>query len=123
MRILLVLWAVPLVFFWSWYALSANDISFGTIFLSRQLHDVVFDLYGRTLGVPADAVPSMMAWACAFDSCLILAMAAFRWRANWLPGAKVLITRWSENARAAMGRGREQILSPVATADPALPAE
>ncbi len=123
MRVLLVLWAVPLVFFWSWYALSANDLSFGTIFLSRQLHDVVFDLYGRTLGVPASAVPPMMAWACAFDTCLILAIAAFRWRARWLPGAKELAARWSLKLRTQVSRGQQQVLTPASAADPALPAE
>ena len=52
MRVLLLLWAFPLVFFWGWYGLSANDISFGTAFLSRQTHDVVFSLYGNILGMP-----------------------------------------------------------------------
>ena len=62
MRAILLLWAIPLTFFWTWYGLSANDISFGTIFFSRALHDAVFEIYGRTLGVPASAIPAMLAW-------------------------------------------------------------
>lgn len=115
MRILLILWAAPLVFFWSWYALSANDISFGTLFLSRRLHDVVFELYGRTLGVPAGEVPGMMAWACTFDTLLIFAMAALRWRQRWLPGFRVRLAAF----RAAQG----PVLSAASPADQALPAE
>ena len=87
MRAILLLWAMPLAFFWSWYGLSANDISFGTIFFSRALHDVVFDTYAKALGVPATDIPGMIAWACAFDTGIILAIAAFRWRGLWLPHA------------------------------------
>ncbi len=85
MRIILVLWAVPLCLFWSWYTLSFYDISFGTVFFSRELHDLVFRVYGNTLGVPAGEVPAMVAWACAVDTALIGSIAAWRWRAGWFP--------------------------------------
>ena len=85
MRIILVLWAVPLCLFWSWYTLSFFDISFGTVFFSRELHDLVFRVYGNTLGVPADEIPAMVAWACAVDTALIGSIAAWRWRAGWFP--------------------------------------
>lgn len=119
MRVILVLWAFPLVVFWTWYALSANDISFGTIFLSRQLHDIVFEVYGRTLGVPASSVPSMMASACAVDSALILSLAAYRWRKSWLPHARHMLA-------ALRGRAAGQAPADTVTVAPsgaALPAE
>ena len=88
MRVILFLWAVPLVLVWGWYGLSAYDISFGTIFLSRELHDAVFGLYGQTLGVPPAEIPSMLAWACAFDTMLLGLIAAWRWRSSWAPQAR-----------------------------------
>ncbi|MEC9344568.1 MAG: DUF6105 family protein [Pseudomonadota bacterium] len=97
MRIILLLWAVPLGLFWSWYALSANDISFGTVFLSRELHDLVFDIYGHSLGVPATDIPAMIAWACFVDTALIGAIAAWRWRAAWWPQAKTRLSEWIGN--------------------------
>jgi hypothetical protein len=50
MRYLFALWAAPLVLFWGWFFLSLNDINFGYVMLSRQLHDLVFQLYGQMLG-------------------------------------------------------------------------
>lgn len=88
MRIILILWSAPLVLFWGWYGLSANDISFGTVFFSRQLHDAVFEIYSRTLGVPASEIPSMLAWACFVDTLLIVSIAAWRWREHWTPQAR-----------------------------------
>ena len=67
MRTLFLLWAFPVVFFWGWYGLSANDINFGTAVLSRHMHDVIFALYGKILGMPAVDVP----WALAKFSHLI----------------------------------------------------
>jgi hypothetical protein len=97
MRIILTLWAVPLCLFWSWYALSFYDISFGTIFFSRGLHDLVFEVYGNALGVPPGEVPVMAAWACTIDTALIGAIAAFRWRAGWYPQLRT----WLEGQAAA----------------------
>ena len=91
MRVLLLLWAFPLVFFWGWYGLSANDVNFGTAFLSRRTHDVVFTLYGNILGMPADQVPMALVKIFAFDSMIVFALAAFRWRKSWFPQAKVWV--------------------------------
>jgi Family of unknown function (DUF6105) len=80
MRYILILWAAPVALFWSWYFLSLNDISFGYIILSRQLHDLVFKLYGQILGVDPAAIPAFVARACAFDGVLLSALYAFRRR-------------------------------------------
>ncbi len=85
MRIILILWGAPLAFFWGWYGLSAYDINFGTIFLSRQLHDMIFQIYGNSIGVPAADVPAMIAGACAFDTAIVMSIAAWRWRKGWVP--------------------------------------
>lgn len=120
MRIILLLWALPLAFFWGWYGLSANDISFGTIFFSRQLHDAVFDIYGRTLGIPGTELPAMFAWACILDTSILCAIAAFRWRARWVPQA---IAAWSRLRDTAAPAGEPAGISPSAPSDRVLPAE
>lgn len=81
MRYLLIFWALPMGFFWGWYFLSLNDLNFGTFFFSRQVHDLVFDIYGRILGIDPVSIPPMVAKACVFDTFLIFAIMAFRRRA------------------------------------------
>mgnify|MGYP001301482982 CR=1 FL=1 len=93
MRTLLLLWAAPLVLFWGWFFLSLNDISFGYVMLSRQLHDLVFKLYGDMLGIDPALIPGMVAKACIFDSLLVLAIWSFRRRRRhavmaWLRGLR-----------------------------------
>lgn len=97
MRLILILWFVPMALFWGWYALSVNDISFGYAMLSRDVHDIVFQIYARTLGVEVEALPGMIAGACALDTALIMCIAAFRWRGSWYPQAKeVFQSYWQE---------------------------
>ncbi|TCD14486.1 DUF6105 family protein [Oricola cellulosilytica] len=80
MRYLFWLWFLPLSVFWSWFGLSYNDVNFGLMFLSRDLHDLVFNIYGSLLGVDPAAIPIMFLKACIFDSALIFAIVAFRKR-------------------------------------------
>jgi len=109
MRTLLALWFVPLVLFWSWYFLSLNDMNFGYVLLSRQLHDLVFELYGDLLGIDPAAIPGMVAKACVFDSFLIGAIVAWRRRR--------VIARWLR------GPETERRPEPMPGAGPELPAE
>ena len=85
MRILLVLWFFPIVLLGTWYGLSANDWHMGTRIFSRELHDLVFGLYGKLLGMEPEALPPLVAKAVFVDSLIVLAIAAFRWRAKWWP--------------------------------------
>jgi hypothetical protein len=87
MRYLIALWVAPLVVFWGWYFLSLNDINFGYVMLSRQLHDLVFQLYGEMLGIDPATIPGLLAKACVFDTFLVGCLIAFRRRkaiAAWL---------------------------------------
>lgn len=116
MRYLLVMWAAPLVLFWGWYFLSYYDINFGYVMLSRQLHDLVFQLYGEMLGIDPAIIPGMIAKACLFDALIVLAIWAFRRRrtiASWIRTGwiKVGRDRWT-------GAGR-----PAREAGPTLPAK
>ncbi len=80
MKYIFAAWAVPLALFWGWYFLSLNDINFGYVLLSRQLHDFVFELYGKTVGVDPATIPGFVARACVFDGFLLGGIWAFRRR-------------------------------------------
>lgn len=80
MKWFLIFWAMPIVLLGSWYGLSYNDISFGFFILSRQGHDLVFQIYGDVLGIPPETIPPLVARAIAVDSLLVFAILAFRRR-------------------------------------------
>ena len=80
MKYLVAIWATPLLLFWGWFFLSLNDMNFGYVMLTRQVHDLVFQLYGDFLGVEPASIPAMVAQACIFDTGLIAAIWAFRRR-------------------------------------------
>ncbi|MFK5980152.1 MAG: DUF6105 family protein [Rhizobiaceae bacterium] len=88
MRLILILWIIPIVVFWGWYGLSANDFSMGFLFLSRAFHDHMFRLYGSMLGVPPQEVPMLIAGTFAFDTMLLAGMSALRWHKKWFPQTK-----------------------------------
>ncbi len=87
MRYILLFWALPMGLFWAWYGLSANDLHFGLLFFSREIHDEVFNLYGQIIGIDPAALPPLVARACVVDTALIFGILAFRRRkaiAAWL---------------------------------------
>ena len=114
MRILLLLWAFPLVFFWGWYGLSYFDINFGIAFLSRHTHDVVFALYGKILGMAAGDVPLALVKIFAFDSMFIFALAAWRWRKSWYPQTKQWVL---DNYQVIRGINQDHAIGPVHPAE------
>lgn len=86
MRYILVFWGAPLGLFWGWYFLSLNDVNFGTLFLSRRAHELVFEIYGRILGIDPEIIPPLVAKACVLDTLLIVGILGFRRRraiADW----------------------------------------
>ena len=80
MRYILIFWAVPMGLFWGWYYLSYHDISFGMLFLSRQVHDFAFGFYANLLGIDPATIPPLVLRACIVDTVLIFAIYAFRKR-------------------------------------------
>lgn len=80
MRYMLILWALPLALFWGWFFLSFNDMHFGYVILTRDVHDIVFGLYGQILGIDPSTIPPLVAKACVVDTLIISAIWAFRRR-------------------------------------------
>lgn len=98
MRYILIFWALPLGGFWIWYFLSRQDV--GYVMLSREVHDLVFELYGSILGIEPSALPPLVARACVIDTLIIFAILAYRRRRairGWLIARGYL----AERARSA----------------------
>jgi len=91
MRWIFAAWALPMGIFWGWYFLSLNDMNFGYVMLTRDVHDLLFQLYGQMLGIEPSTIPQLVAKACILDTLLILAIWAFRRRqaiAAWFRAAR-----------------------------------
>ena len=110
MKYLLFAWLAPLAFFWGWFFLSLNDINFGTIFFSRALHEVLFELYGQMLGLDPATIPWLIAKACILDTLILMAIWAFRRRKN--------IKAWI-NARRGIASPNQAIARRLPTTDQA----
>ena len=111
MRLILILWIIPIVVFWGWYGLSAYDMSMGSFFFTRAFHDHMFRLYGSMLGVPPEEVPMLIAGTFAFDTLLLMAMSAARWHKKWFPQTKKWVL---ESLNMAPERTNEQNLEAFA---------
>lgn len=99
MKWVLFFWALPLVILGSWYTLSYYDINFGYLILSRQMHDLVFQVYGNILGLPPDDIPPLVLKAIIIDTLLLIAIMSFRRR-------KAILAWW---------RGRQSSKAPAAS--------
>lgn len=80
MRAFLLAFVLPMGFFWGWYALAANDISFGMFFFSREMYEFVFKTYGDMMGVDPAILPPLLIRACVVDTFIVLGIWAFRRR-------------------------------------------
>ncbi|WP_421590870.1 DUF6105 family protein [Shinella sp. M27] len=80
MKWFLILWAGPIALLGSWYGLSYYDMNFGFFMLTRQTHDLVFQIYGHILGIPPEDLPLLVLRAIIVDSLLVFAILAFRRR-------------------------------------------
>jgi hypothetical protein len=80
MRWVFAAWVLPMGIFWGWYFLSLNDMNFGYVMLTRDVHDLLFQLYGQALGVEPATIPPLVAKACILDTALILGIWAFKRR-------------------------------------------
>jgi len=89
MKWFLILWAGPIALLGGWYSLSYYDMSFGIFMLTRQAHDLVFQIYGNVLGIPPETIPPLVMRAIALDSLVVFAIIGFRKRkaiAAWWRG-------------------------------------
>lgn len=98
MRWVFAVWAFPMVVIWGWYFLSYYDINFGWIMLTRQVHELVFEIYGNQLGVDPKLVPWLVAEVCIIDTLVIVAIWVFRRRRN--------IAAWFRSRREGAGTER-----------------
>jgi hypothetical protein len=105
MKYLVAIWATPLLLFWGWFFLSLNDMNFGYIMLTRDVHDLVFQLYGDFLGVDPASIPAMVAQACIFDTFFIAAIWAFRRRRELAAWARAGWARYRDPAMATASAG------------------
>lgn len=107
MKWVLIFWAAPVSFLGAWYYLSYYDMSFGIFMLTRQMHDLVFHIYGNILGIPPETIPPLVARAIAFDTLLVFSILAFRRRAEILVWWK----RRQESRSGKAGLPRAESLS------------
>lgn len=104
MKWFLILWAGPVALLGSWYWLSYYDMSFGFHMLTRQTHDLVFEIYGNILGLPPESLPPLVARAIAVDSLIVFAILAFRKRkqiAAWRQGRQLAARVSAESLSSA----------------------
>ena len=80
MKTLLLLWALPITLLGAWYGLSYYDMSFGIFMLTRDAHDLVFQIYGNVLGIPPETIPPLVLRAIIVDSLILFAIIGFRRR-------------------------------------------
>ena len=109
MKWFLILWFLPVSLIGAWYGLSYHDINFGFLMLSRQVHDMVFQIYGNMLGMEPEAIPPLLLKAIILDSFILLGIAAFRWRRS--------IAAWIRVRYAAFRAEPEQPDYPALSAD------
>ena len=111
MRYVFWFWLFPMSVLWGWIGLSYHDISFGTFFLSRANHDLVFHIYSMVLGgMEHGEILRLLAKACIVDSFLIFGILAFRRRRE--------IRAWWQARKGDAATGE-----PAEAAQPAVPAE
>ncbi|MDM9619674.1 hypothetical protein A6U87_16950 [Rhizobium sp. AC44/96] len=87
MKWFLIFWAGPIVFLAGWYWLSYYDMNFGIFMLTRQVHDLTFQIYGNVLGIPPETIPPLVARAIVVDSLIVFAILGYRKR-------KAIIAWW-----------------------------
>ena len=94
MRWVLILWAAPMGIFWGWYFLSLNDVNFGILMMSRQFHDLFFQLYGDIIGVDPATIPPLVAKTCVLDTLLLMGIWGFRRRRELLAWGRGALARY-----------------------------
>lgn len=102
MKVFLVLWVTPIVLLGGWYGLSYYDISFGYRILSRDLHDLVFTIYGNLLGIPPESIPPLVLKAIILDTFLVIGFIVIKRRRKQIWAAVRMMLGWNESRDDAM---------------------
>lgn len=102
-RICLIFWVVPLTLYAAWFILSANDINFGTIYLSRQMHDIIMQTYANLLGIDPAIIPALLVRAVLWDLAVVLLILAYRRRKK--------IRAWWQSRRVKTKSGENEMPS------------
>ncbi|WP_417417608.1 DUF6105 family protein [Hoeflea sp.] len=105
MKVFLVLWIMPIVLLGSWYGLSYYDINFGYRILSRELHDLVFTIYGNLLGIPPETIPPLVLKAIILDTFLVIGFIVIKRRRKQIWAAIRKMLGWTEQGESAMHTG------------------
>lgn len=113
MRYLVAFWAFPLLLFWGWYFVSLNDWNFGYVLLTREAHDLIFQVYAQLFGdwtlkltgervtLDPGEIPGLLARTFLFDTGLLAALVAFRRRRAIAAWARSLRARYGSRAEPA----------------------
>jgi len=102
MKVFLVLWVTPIVLLGSWYGLSYYDINFGYRILSRDLHDLVFTIYGNLLGIPPESIPPLVLKAIILDTFLVIGFIVIKRRRKQIWAAIRKMLGWTESSNDTM---------------------
>ena len=105
MKVFLVLWIMPIVLLGSWYGLSYYDINFGYRILSRELHDLVFTIYGNLLGIPPETIPPLVLKAIILDTFLVIGFIVIKRRRKQIWAAIRKMLGWTEQGESPMQTG------------------
>lgn len=112
MKWLLIFWAAPVAFLFSWYGLSYYDINFGWHILSRDLHDLVFQVYGNILGVDPKVIPGLVLRAIIVDTAIVFGLVYLRAKRKTIGSAvRSLFGRPAKDQSAEESRDSEASLS------------
>lgn len=87
-RILIILWLSPIVLFSAWLGLSAMDWHLGLPFMTREVHDRVFEAYRLVLGYEREELLVILRNALLLDAALLSALIVWR-RWDWF-GPRVM---------------------------------
>lgn len=101
MKWFLILWFVPVSLISAWYGLSYYDVNFGVFMLTRDVHDLVFKIYGDILGIPPEDIPPLLLRALIVDSMIVMAIVAFRYRKKIAAWVRERRSGYSEEPREA----------------------
>ncbi|MEO4041137.1 DUF6105 family protein [Hoeflea sp. CAU 1731] len=101
MKWFLILWFVPVSLISAWYGLSYYDLNFGVFMLTRDVHDLVFKIYGDLLGIPPTDIPPLLLRALIVDSMIVMAIVAFRYRKKIIAWFRARRAAWADQSREA----------------------